>query len=420
MNERIEPWRQVQTEADSFIDHAENLLEHGNALYWTVFGDAVTAIKVELQTYLSYAAEHGADSQQQAQFAQARLSNDLPTLMTNAESAGLDLRELRREIRDTNAYRNRRIHDDPGLALTLDQTRTALALAKRVRGRILNQVNADRPVQTTAAPRLQSHSSEMAVRPQHPQAGALPTPRPPQPATTDRYLMPPARQARSAGPAIPAPGVTTGQTADAPPSLQPETVTAESEPVCVVSLDAGRQVRRKRSIKVLEGILIAATLALILVVGTLAGIGISYSGVSPAWLTSLARATLPTSSTGTSAVQPVAPTPTAAATSDTTSPISAGSVLVTPQPCIASARPLRLTNTGSASAQWAIGGTQGAVTITTSLASATSPSGSALPAIFGTLAAGTTTTVYLLNDTRAIALTVTSTEGAATLEASSC
>lgn len=121
------------------------------------------------------------------------------------------------------------------------------------------------------------------------------------------------------------------------------------------------------------GAVVAAVVALVLL-GTALGIGVTVTGRAPLWVSRLAPQGTPSRS------QSITPTPSVAAPM---AAIRAGNVRVVPQACSGGAEPLTLTNDGTVTEQWALGGIGGAGATPQLTAS---QSGNATATLFGTLA----------------------------------
>lgn len=352
--------------ATAFLNSSRMLLRN-DLIYVSALADAVSAIKNMLQGYLYTQVALKPPGTTPQSWQEAAASNSTPDLLRAAAEAGLRLPNLLGpRINQLNRDRNSRTHDDPKRLIDYARAQEAITIAEEVRRTIRAALGMNSPA-AKAAPTPVAAAPVAAV-----------------PATAPRPSAPPAA-------AIP------GATLD---NDEPDDSDEDVSPATSRSATRIRQVLRTLG-------RIAAVL-LLLLAGVAAGVGIMIpvaSGHAPSWL-SFATRLLPTPSGGARTAPPIP-----VATTPMNGPIILGAVTVSAPVCGANGASFQLHNTGTTTAQWAVGSPGVATPIF-----ALTPGGTLRVTLFGSLDSISAVTIYargnapvvLTTDSGAVQLTLPS------------
>lgn len=354
--------------SSAFLNKAHTLMQD-DLVARTVLADAVSAIKNSLQGYLLMkigAAPPGTPTQHWQEVAS---SNRMPDLVNTCADAGLNVRDLARDIRRLNDERNYRTHDDPQRRIDAEQARRALDLARtvaqcvnaalRVGGGAVAAPRAALPVAGGSA-RTPLHNKMTAAPP-----SAVPAPSP---------------GAAAAKPPMPAANGGAAATDDSPLAEDDEAPATTDDTGVYAAVGRTRR-RGGRGQALTRGLLAAALVAL----GVVAGIGLSLplaAGHAPSWL-GFATQWYGTRPAGQSAPATATLTPSGGT-------LFSGALAIGAPACQAGKAAIALRNGGAASLQWAAAGAEAASGVAFALAPDAAPQAAAS----GTLAPGGAATLY--------------------------
>ncbi len=362
---------ELRARGDRFTNHASRLLKHGDALYWTVFDDALAGIKSSLQSYVMDRADQTQDTQEQARLRTIASGNDMNDVLRECLAFKLDVHELADKIIEYNRARNRRTHDDPSRAMNIETARDAVELAKTVNSRVqaalASTTLASQDVKVEAAAHAVASSAASAVAVDasgHPGQG---------------------RSHESSGTAL---------------LTEPVDVGANSR-------RGARSVPPHRILHITKGVAYAAALAVVLAAGTVLGIGVQATGASPSWIQPL--------TTRLGAATPAASRTASANAAVPAAPAVAGSIGVLALGCSSGAESIQLENVGGTATAWAIAAPDGG-----SVHFALTPQDAGTTTLFGALQPEATVTVIERGAPVGADIVVTSDDGAASFRAQHC
>ncbi len=353
-------WRQ----ADGFGKRAQSQLDVSGALFWVTIGDAVTAIKKSLHSFLLFKIATAGKAQPNG-WREAERGDKMPDLLAACGSAGLNLSDIESELKELNDLRNHRLHDKPRYQVSFRQAKRATELVETVQQRV------ESAVQASAFP-------EFFVR------------SPAAPSTSVPEVAAPVRP-----PAEPAP---IPEIVAATPAEEAEQPAAE--------VRAARMARRPIGLYAL----LAAALVVLLAL-TAAGV-LAAEGLAPSWLYQ-ATAHLQAPATPTATTAPTTPTAPPAAASG---PMTIGALAVAAPLCALGRATLALTTTGAQTLAYsaASAGTSAGTTV------ATTAVGMGQPAVFGALKPGASQTLYFSTGSAAESVIITTPAGAVQLLLPTC
>jgi hypothetical protein len=427
--------RERLTKSLAFLNTSQSLLQD-DLLYRSALADAVSSIKNMLQGYLLLRIAATPPSGLTQQWQDIANSNRMPELITACTQAGLDLRGLAVEVKRLNSERNSRTHDDPRRRVDVEQAEYALKVAREVQARIKDAVqgkSTSRSLPARAVERAKAASGALKPQPAISRSGVLPA------LTTDAFGDTSA-YAKTADPlpATPAPGGSSGKlsaptsaTASSPtkaasngasPTAAAHATTDDIADEVTDDDDSGNttefaalassRTRQPRG-RFTSGLLRVVSIAALLILGVVAGVGLTVpvtTGHAPGWL-SFASNLLPATST-----VAIAPAPTATATPlPAPAPVTLGALVIGAPVCQSGVSIITLTNTGQHALDWAAGSHSLSVSI------ATKPGGAGQPGQLGTLAPGASLALYVSGSPAApYTLTITTPAGAVQIPAVAC
>jgi hypothetical protein len=365
--------------SEAFLRKAQALIQD-DLIYRSALADAVSAIKNMLQGYLSLQIASSMPNPR-IDWQEIAASNRMPDLLRACGEAGLNLRGVERDIRRLNTERNQRTHDDPQYLIDPAQAEDAVALALEIHKRIRDALRGSQ--RAPAAVALPQRQSAFGRPPLTPAASAATA----RPATAAASPSTPVSAAKPVPSGV---ATATSTAANTPPpadvGLSGEDASEDDE----ISKLPTRARRRARVRRVLRNVLIAA---LLLFVGAAAGIGLVLPVVSvyaPNLVAPVVKL-LPSTATAT-ATATATPLPTAAPTLAVSGPLALGSLAIGAPICSLGTSSIQLTNNGTSIVRWAVSSVEASGA---NFALAQADTG--LPSQFGTLAAGTSTMLYITN-----------------------
>ncbi|MFI5271401.1 MAG: hypothetical protein ACHQ4H_00015 [Ktedonobacterales bacterium] len=390
--------RERLTRSLAFMDKAQALLQD-DLLYRSALADAVSAIKNMLQGYLLLRIAATPASGITQQWQEVANTNRMPELLAACADAGLDLRGLAAEVKRLNSERNYRTHEDPARLVGAEHADHALRVAHDVQRRIRDVMQGKPAAHGSAVARAvdgaRAVTGQLRLGGPAGAAGTTKTRSPDEAFGNTAAFAARAESSPAAGaPATARPSgkLAAGAAPHAGPAGASLAAVAAASRDAIAALDdadaddSGDTGERsvlpppRRRGRVRRMLLRSALAAVLLLVGMATGIGIAVpvaSGHAPTWL---AFATRLVSS----------PTPVAAATP--TSPATSANLndlTVTDPSCRAGALTLTLTNTTSQTLAYSAGSADPAATL------ALAPGTPGAAAVFGTLSAGASATLYV-------------------------
>lgn len=394
--------------SDAFFGKAQALLQD-DLVARTVLADAVSAIKNMLQGYLLTRISAAAPDATRQQWQEIAASNRMPDLVRACADAGLNIRDLARDIYHLNDARNVRMHDDPHSRVDATQARQALQLARTVAQRVNNGIRRGPGAVPLprAATSIASLASERAAAPAaRASAAASSAPR----TLADGR----ASQEHTAAPSAAAAEAPEAATAGADGRTSGEEVgatTSDDEPAAADSAEypaygarrgawLARLARRAVGVAALVALGVALGVALAALIA---------SGRAPQWL-GFAQPWLTRPHAAGRIATPDITTPSA------TSGFVAGALVATAPVCHAGRVAFALSNVGTSALPWAV------ASAGTPTAFALGPTAATQATLAGTLAPGASTTIYAHSATPGTPYSIMAFGPAGTvqLEASAC
>jgi hypothetical protein len=394
--------------AKAFLSKAQALLQD-DLVARTVLADAVSAIKNALQGYLLVRVGQSPSHPETQHWQEVAASNRMPDLIGTCMDAGLDIRQLARDIRRLNDERNYRTHDDPHRRIDAEQARRALELARNVAQRVNAAIKGQRAVEIPA-PAAPSFSTRVPLH--NGGSGGY--------AAAANRQAPVTVVAASREPSAPAAVAHTGsaRATISTPAADESAVAASEDDEAPTTDDTGIFTavgagRTRVQRVVTRGGRVArlvATMAGGIAAGLVLAIPLARGGAPGP----LASARSWYASVRTVVVSRTAPTQ-ALVPSSTTQ--SAGMLTVTAPACLAGMATFQLRNTGSTPLAWAVGAPER----DESVAFASAPTAAPQPSALGTLGPGASASIYAsAHTTQPYPLVVLAPTGAIPLVAPAC